>query len=132
MSYNDTLSDGLTRIKNAQRAKHEFAVLRFSKLMSNVLDIIAKEGYIADHEIIVQENGVKLIKANLKYYDDMPVITDITRLSKPGRRQYVSVRDLPRARNGLAVIILSTSKGIMSDFEARSKSLGGEMLCVIN
>lgn len=132
MSYNDTLSDGLTRIKNAQMAKHDFALLRYSKLMLDVLSVMAKEGYIVDHEVITQENGIKLVKANLKYYEEFPVITDISRISKPGRRKYISVRDLPKAKNGLAVIILSTSKGVMSDFEARSRHLGGEMLCVIN
>lgn len=132
MSYNDTLSDGLTRIKNAQMAKHEFAILRYSKFVVNVLEVISREGYISDFQIVTQENGVKLIKVNLKYHDEQPVITEISRISTPGRRKYISVKDLPRAKNGLAVIVLSTPKGVMSDFEARSNSVGGEMLCVIN
>lgn len=132
MSYNDTLSDSLTRIKNAQRAKHEFAILRHSTFVVDVLKVLEREGYISSFELAVQDNGVKLIKVDLKYHMDAPVISDITRVSTPGRRKYVSLNHLPKAKNGLAIVILSTSKGVVSDFEARNLKVGGEMLCVVN
>jgi small subunit ribosomal protein S8 len=124
----DPLGDMLSRIRNAQMRKKSKVSTPGSKLRANVLDVLQAEGYIRGYST-VEQNGQSEFEIELKYYDGEPVIRDIERISKPGRRVYASVRNLPRVMNGLGLSILSTPQGVMSDNEARDKNIGGEVLC---
>ncbi len=127
MSMNDLLSDMIARIRNGQKARLAQVKCRSSKICSNVLSVLKNEGYIRDfHE--VAEGNKKDILIELKYHEGEPVIKKISRESTPGRRTYGSIKDLPKYFNGLGIAILSTSKGVMSDFEARNANVGGEVL----
>jgi len=128
MTMTDPLGDMLTRIRNAQMRKKSKVSTPGSKLRANVLDVLQAEGYIRGYST-VEQNGQSEFEIELKYYDGEPVIRDIERISKPGRRVYASVRNLPRVMNGLGLSILSTPQGVMSDNEARDKNIGGEVLC---
>jgi len=128
MTMTDPLGDMLTRIRNAQMRKKSKVSTPSSRLRGNVLDVLQAEGYIRGYST-VEMNGQAEFEIELKYYDGEPVIRDIERISKPGRRVYASVRNLPRVMNGLGVSILSTPQGVMSDNEARDKNIGGEVLC---
>jgi len=130
MAMNDVLSDMIARIKNGQKARLAQVVCRPSKLSANVLEVLKKEGYIRDYRYIGEGNK-KDIEIDLKYHEGEPVIKEIYRESTPGRRVYESIKDLPKFFNGLGIAILSTSKGVMSDFEARSVNVGGEILCSV-
>jgi small subunit ribosomal protein S8 len=128
---NDPLGDMLTRIRNAQ-ARHKSTVATpASKLRAWVLDVLADEGYIRGYEAAKDDNGQPALVISLKYYDGQPVIREITRVSKPGRRVYMSVKDIPQVRGGLGVSIVSTPKGVMSDAHARAANVGGEVLCTV-
>lgn len=129
MTMTDPLGDMLTRIRNAQMRGKGKVSTPASKIRKNVLDVLQNEGYIRGYAQVEYEGGLPEIEIELKYYDGDPVIKEIKRISKPGRRVYSSVNDLPRVHNGLGVSILSTSKGVMSDSEARSQNVGGEILC---
>jgi small subunit ribosomal protein S8 len=131
MSVNDTLSDMLTRIRNAQRARLAVVKLPTAKLLTHVLDVLKQEGFIRDYSIAQSEGTRREIQIELKYADGEPVIKELSRVSRPGRRAYTSIKDLPKVHNGLGVAILSTSKGVMSDFEARKANVGGEVLCTV-
>lgn len=128
MSMTDPLGDMLTRIRNAQMRKMSKVVTPASKLRANVLDVLAAEGYIRGYAS-VEQDGKAEFEIELKYYDGEPVIRTIERVSKPGRRVYASVKNLPRVANGLGVSILSTPRGVMADHEAREQNVGGEILC---
>jgi small subunit ribosomal protein S8 len=128
MSMTDPLGDMLTRIRNAQMRKMSKVSTPASKLRQNVLDVLAAEGYIRGYAS-VDGDGKAEFEIELKYYDGQPVIRTIERISKPGRRVYASVKNLPRVANGLGVSILSTPKGVMADHEAREQNVGGEILC---
>jgi small subunit ribosomal protein S8 len=130
MAMNDLLSDMIARIKNGQKARLAQVNCRASKLSANVLEVLKNEGYIRDYRT-VGEGNKKDIEIDLKYHEGEPVIKEIKRESKPGRRTYESIKDLPKFFNGLGIAILSTSKGVMSDFEARSANVGGEILCSV-
>ena len=128
---NDPIGDMLTRIRNAQ-LRHKSTVLTpGSKLRAWVLDVLADEGYIRGYETKTDDNGHSLIEISLKYYEGEPVIRELKRVSKPGRRVYMSVKDIPSVRQGLGVSIVSTPKGVMSDASARSNNVGGEVLCTV-
>ena len=128
---NDPIGDMLTRIRNAQ-LRHKSTVLTpGSKLRAWVLDVLADEGYIRGYETKTDDNGHSLIEISLKYYEGEPVIRELKRVSKPGRRVYMSVKDIPSVRQGLGVSIVSTPKGVMSDANARSNNVGGEVLCTV-
>lgn len=127
MSMTDPLGDMLTRIRNAQMRKMSKVVTPASKLRANVLEVLAAEGYIRGYAAIEQA-GRSEYEIELKYYDGEPVIRTLERVSKPGRRVYASVKNLPRVANGLGVSILSTPQGVMADHEAREKNVGGEIL----
>jgi small subunit ribosomal protein S8 len=128
MLLNDPLGDMLTRIRNAQMRKQPKVVTPASNLRARVLDVLQSEGYIRGYaEVAVNDKAEYQIE--LKYSDGEPVIREIQRVSKPGRRVYSSVRSIPRVADGLGVSILSTSKGVMSDHEARTQNVGGEVLC---
>ena len=128
MAINDPLGDLLTRIRNAQMRKKSKVSTPSSRLRGNVLDVLQAEGYIRGYAT-VELNGHPEFEIELKYYDGQPVIREIERISKPGRRVYVSMQNIPRVANGLGVSILSTPKGVMSDAEARDQNVGGEVLC---
>lgn len=129
MTMTDPLGDMLTRIRNAQMRGKGKVSTPASKIRQNVLDVLQTEGYIRGYAQVEFEGGKPEIEIELKYFDGDPVIKEIKRISKPGRRVYSSVGDLPRVHNGLGVSILSTSKGVMSDSEARNQNVGGEILC---
>ncbi len=130
MNINDPISDLLTRIRNAHlRSKNKVSVPS-SKLRERVLEVLHKEGYIRGFATI-EKDGKSEIEVELKYFDGQPVIKEINRVSKPGRRVYASVDALPSVFNGLGISILSTPKGVMSDQEARAQNVGGEVLCTV-
>ncbi|HTW72580.1 MAG TPA: 30S ribosomal protein S8 [Acetobacteraceae bacterium] len=129
MSLSDPLGDMLTRIRNAQRSRHSSCVAPASKLRANVLDVLRREGYIRGFAAEELRPGVAQLRIELKYNDGEPVIKEIHRVSKPGRRVYSKIRELPRVYAGLGVSILSTPRGVMSDAEARAANVGGEVLC---
>jgi small subunit ribosomal protein S8 len=126
----DPLGDMLTRIRNAQMRKKSSVSTPGSRLRQHVLDVLQAEGYIRGYSTLEQD-GREEFEVELKYYDGEPVIREISRVSKPGRRVYVSVKNIPRVANGLGVSILSTPKGVMSDSEARDQNVGGEVLCTV-
>jgi small subunit ribosomal protein S8 len=128
MAMTDPLGDMLTRIRNAQMRKMSKVQTPASKLRQNVLDVLAAEGYIRGYAAMEQE-GKSEFEIELKYFDGEPVIRTIERVSKPGRRVYASVKNLPRVANGLGVSILSTPRGVMADHDAREQNVGGEILC---
>ncbi|MDE2514266.1 MAG: 30S ribosomal protein S8 [Alphaproteobacteria bacterium] len=125
----DPLGDLLTRIRNAQQARKATVQSPASKIRANVLEVLQREGYIRGYSRGEVRPGVAELTIELKYVDGEPVIREITRVSKPGRRVYSRIADLPRVYNGLGISILSTPKGVMSDNEARAANLGGEVLC---
>jgi small subunit ribosomal protein S8 len=125
----DPIADMLTRIRNGQQARKETIQSPASKIRANVLEVLQREGYIRGFSREEIRPGVAELKIELKYVDGEPVIREITRVSKPGRRIYSRVADLPRIYNGLGIAILSTPRGVMSDNEARAANLGGEILC---
>jgi len=131
MAMNDPLGDMLTRIRNAQMRNRTKVSTPASKLRERVLEVLADEGYIRGFARVDFGSGKSEIEIELKYFDGQPVIREIKRVSKPGRRVYSSVKDLPTVRNGLGVSILSTPKGVMSDSRARMENVGGEVLCNI-
>ncbi len=128
---NDPLGDMLTRIRNAQMRGKSTVRTPASKLRAWVLDVLAGEGYIRGYEAATDADGLPQLDISLKYYEGTPVIREIKRVSKPGRRVYASVKDIPSVRNGLGVSIVSTPKGVMSDAAARSANVGGEVLCTV-
>ncbi|MBB3065672.1 small subunit ribosomal protein S8 [Limibacillus halophilus] len=125
----DPLGDLLTRIRNAQSAGHTTVVAPKSNLRLNVLAVLKREGYIRDYQVKDGEPGHSTINIELKYHDGRPVIQEIARVSRPGRRVYSKIKELPRYFNGLGVTILSTPRGVLSDHEARAQNVGGEILC---
>lgn len=131
MSLSDPLGDMLTRIRNAYGRKKSSVSTPSSRLRMRVLDVLKSEGYIRDYAQIDHEDGKAEIEIELKYYDGAPVIREISRVSKPGRRVYVSVKSIPQVANGLGIAILSTPKGVMADHDAREQNVGGEVLCQV-
>lgn len=133
MTISDPIGDMLTRIRNAQMKQHPTVVIPSSKFKKFLLDAMQREGFISSYEIVKEEgNQFEGLKVNLKYVHGSPVIREIKRISKPGRRIYTRFESLPRVLNGLGISIISTSKGILSDNEARDQKLGGEIICNIS
>ena len=130
MSMNDPLGDLLSRIRNAQMRNKGKVLSPSSKLRESVLEVLKSEGYIRGYAVVERE-GRSEIEIELKYFEGEPVIREIERVSKPGRRVYTSVRNLPRINNGLGVAIVSTPKGVMADHAARDANVGGEILCTV-
>ena len=128
MTINDPIGDLITRIRNAQMRRHSTMAVPASKLRGWVLDVLADEGYIRGYSRVEKDGEKPKFEVELKYYDGAPVISNIKRVSKPGRRVYSSVTDLPSVRNGLGISVLSTPKGVMSDSAARNANVGGEVL----
>ena len=131
MSMNDPLGDMLTRIRNAQMRNKSKVSTPGSRLRATVLDVLQSEGYIRGYSSTEIGNGRTEFDIELKYYEGEPVIREVARVSKPGRRVYVSVKNLPRVNNGLGVAIVSTPKGVMADHDARDQNVGGEILCTV-
>ncbi len=128
---NDPLGDMLTRIRNAQMRGKSTTLSPASKLRTWVLDVLADEGYIRGYEKTVDAKGHPALEISLKYYEGEPVIRELKRVSTPGRRVYMGVKDIPSVRQGLGVSIVSTPKGVMSDASARTANVGGEVLCTV-
>lgn len=128
---NDPIGDMLTRIRNAQMRGKSTVKTPASKLRGWVLDVLQSEGYIRGYEAGTGANGHPELEISLKYFDGVPVIKELKRVSTPGRRVYSNVKDIPSVRQGLGVSIVSTSKGVMSDAQARAANIGGEVLCTI-
>lgn len=131
MSMTDPLGDMLTRIRNGQQAGKRAIGAPASKLHARVLDVLQREGFIRGYSEFEVSPGIRELKIELKYHDGLPAIREISRVSKPGRRVYSKLQDIPRVYNGLGVAILSTPRGVISDNEAREAHVGGEVLCKV-
>jgi small subunit ribosomal protein S8 len=131
MSVNDPIGDMLTRIRNAQERGKSKVSSPASRLRERVLEVLQNEGFIRGFTTTQQDGGKAELEIELKYFDGAPVIKEIHRVSKPGRRVYASVDTLPTIYNGLGISILSTPKGVMSDADARAQNVGGEVLCTV-
>jgi small subunit ribosomal protein S8 len=131
MSMTDPLGDMLTRIRNGVARRKPSVSTPASNLRARVLDVLQSEGYIRGYSKVDFDNGKSELNIELKYYEGQPVIRKIDRVSKPGRRVYVSVKSIPQVANGLGITILSTPKGVMADHQAREQNVGGELLCSI-
>jgi small subunit ribosomal protein S8 len=129
MALSDPLGDMLTRIRNGQAANKPAVTSPASRLRENVLEVLAREGYIRGYNR--EEGAHGALSIELKYHNGAPVIRQLKRVSRPGRRVYSGVKDLPRVYNGLGIAILSTPRGVMSDNEAREAQVGGEILCTV-
>ena len=131
MAVNDPIGDMIARIRNAQMRNKSKVSMPGSKQRERVLEVLKAEGYIRGYAAVAHASGRNEIEVELKYFDGTPVIREIERVSKPGRRVYASVKNLPRINNGLGVAILSTPKGVMADHAARDANVGGEILCTV-
>jgi small subunit ribosomal protein S8 len=131
MAMNDPIGDMITRIRNAQMRNKSKVTSPGSKLRESVLEVLKAEGYIRGYTTVEHAGGRSELEIELKYFDGEPVIREIARVSKPGRRVYASVRNLPRINNGLGVAVVSTPKGVMADHAAREANVGGEVLFTV-
>lgn len=131
MSMTDPLGDMLTRIRNGQQAKKDSILTPASKLRARVLDVLQREGYIRGYSEADVGTATAALRIDLKYFEGKPAIQHVARVSKPGRRVYSGATELPRVRNGLGIVIVSTPKGVLSDAEAREANVGGEVLCQV-
>ena len=129
MSMSDPIGDMITSISNCKSARQSGVSSPASRFRSNVLEVLKREGYIRNYSSVDIRPGLKELKIELKYHEGQPVISEIKRVSRPGRRVYFGLRDLPRVYNGLGIAILSTPRGVLSDNEARTAKVGGEVLC---
>lgn len=130
MPVTDVISDFLTRVRNAGAARHKTVDTPYSNLKYNVASIMKQQGYIEDFEKL-EEGPQGTLRVTLRYYQREPAFRHIAKVSKPGRRVYKNAKSLPRVKNGLGIAVVSTSKGVMSDKEARKMNVGGEVLCTI-
>ena len=128
---NDPIGDMLTRIRNSQLRGKSTVSTPASKLRAWVLDVLLDEGYIRGYDKGTDVNGHPTLEISLKYFEGTPVIRELQRVSKPGRRVYLGVKDIPSVRQGLGVSLVSTPKGVMSDANARANNVGGEVLCTV-
>ena len=131
MALSDPVGDMLTRIRNGQAARLDSITMPASRLRANVLDVLQREGYIRGYLEEEVRGGIREIRVELKYDNGKPVIREVHRVSTPGRRIYSKIADLPKVYNGLGISILSTPRGVMSDSEARTANVGGEVLCKV-
>jgi small subunit ribosomal protein S8 len=131
MSTHDPISDLITRIRNAQMRNKPKVSTPGSRMRANVLEVLKSEGYIRDYATVEHKDGRNEVEIELKYFEGEPAIREIERVSKPGRRVYVSVKGLPRVNNGLGIAIVSTPKGVMADHAARDANVGGEILLTV-
>ena len=131
MSYTDPIADMITRIRNAQLRTLNSVSIPSSKFRARILDVLKEEGYISDYKFLSDAKKRGSLIINLKYNNGLPVIKEIRRISKPGRRIYTKADSIPKIQSGLGIAIVSTSMGIMSDNDARSKNIGGEIICKV-
>ena len=131
MSFSDPLGDMLTRIRNAQMRRREVVRVRASSLCERVLDTLKEQGFIRGYRREALRPGIDVLDVELKYHDGEPVIRSLKRVSRPGRRAYAAAKEIPLVYNGLGISILSTSRGVMSDAQARACNEGGEILCAV-
>jgi small subunit ribosomal protein S8 len=131
MSVNDPIGDMITRIRNAQMRNKSKVSMPGSKQRERVAEVLKTEGFIRGYANVAHASGRNELEIELKYFDGTPVIREIERVSKPGRRVYASVKALPRVNNGLGIAILSTPKGVMADHDARDANVGGEIICTV-
>src|SRR6266576_3687037 len=131
MAVNDPIGDMITRIRNAQMRNKSKVSMPGSKQRERVLEVLKTEGFIRGYASVAHASGRSELEIELKYFDGEPVIREIERVSKPGRRVYASVKSLPRVNNGLGISVLSTPKGIMADHDARDANVGGEILFTV-
>jgi small subunit ribosomal protein S8 len=131
MSISDPIADMLTRVRNGQQARLKYVMAPASKILTNILEVLQKEGYIRSYSVLEVRKNISEIKIELKYINGSPAIQVIKRNSKPGRRQYSKIVDLAKFYNGLGISILSTPKGVMTDYDARKLNVGGEILCSV-
>ena len=131
MTLADPIGDMFTRIRNGQMRNLNSVSIPASKFRSKILEILKTEGYISSFFLESNDNNKKIIKVNLKYYEGTPVIKEIKRISKPGRRVYSRATSIPKIQNGLGMAIISTPQGVMSDIEARKNNIGGEIICKV-
>ena len=131
MSLSDPIGDMIARIKNAQLRNHKVITLPSSKFKVKLADVLKNEGFIIDYKIESKKSNTLDLLINLKYNQGSPVISTIERVSKPGRRIFSSAQSLPKINNGLGIAIISTSKGVMTDIDARKQKLGGEIICKV-
>ena len=129
MSFTDPIADMITRIRNGQLRKLNTVSIPNSRLRAKILDVLKDEGYISNYKILSEKQNNKSLIVDLKYNKGIPVIKNIARVSKPGRRVYAKANSIPKIQNGFGLAIVSTSMGIMSDNDARSKKIGGEVIC---
>ena len=129
MSFTDQIADMITRIRNAQLRTLNKVSIPNSKFIAKILDVLKEEGYISDYKFLTDKKNKGSLLVDLKYSNGQPVIKEISRVSKPGRRIYTRAGSIPKIKNGLGIVIVSTSMGIMSDNDARSKNIGGEIIC---
>ena len=131
MTIADPISDMITRIRNAQMRLLNNVRIPSSKFREKILDVLKQEGFIADYKLLSDSSNKGGLSVDLKYSNGLPVIKEIKRVSKPGRRVYVRATSIPKIQNGLGLAIVSTSIGIMTDNDARSKNVGGEIICKV-
>lgn len=131
MPMNDPIGDMLTRIRNSSLRGKSTVRTPASKLRGWVLDVLQSEGYIRGYEAVTSSEGHPELEISLKYFDGTPVIRELKRVSTPGRRVYAGVKDIPSVRQGLGIAIVSTPRGVMSDAQARTDNVGGEVLCTV-
>ena len=129
MSFADPIGDMITRIRNAQLRALYNVKIPSSKFRAKILDVLKQEGYISNYKLLPESNNKSSLVVDLKYYNGLPVIKEIKRVSKPGRRIYAKADSISKIQNGLGLAIVSTSQGIMSDNDARTKNVGGEIIC---
>ena len=131
MSFADPIGDMITRIRNAQLRALNNVKIPSSKFRAKILDVLKQEGYISNYKLLTDSKNKGSLVVDLKYYNGLPVIKTIKRVSKPGRRIYAKANSISKIQNGLGVAIVSTSMGIMSDNDARTKNIGGEIICMV-
>ena len=131
MAVNDPIGDMIARIRNAQMRAKSKVSMPTSRQRERVAEVLKEEGYIRGYASVAHASGRNELEIELKYFDGAPVIREIERVSKPGRRVYASVKTLPRVNNGLGIAIVSTPKGVMADHSARDANVGGELLCTV-
>lgn len=131
MSAHDTIGDFLTIIRNGARAKKELLATFHSNTREGILRILKSQGYISDYKVTSAENGLKQLEVEMRYVEGVPSLTDIQRVSKPGRRTYTKATEIPKVLGGIGYSILTTPKGILNDREARRENVGGEIICKV-
>ena len=131
MTFVEPIGDMITRIRNAQMRSLNKVNIPSSKLRVRILDVLKKEGFISDYKLSPETKKQNMLSVDLKYNNGLPVIREIRRISKPGRRIYARADSIPKIQNGLGLAIISTSKGIMTDNDARNQNIGGELICKV-